>query len=120
MTVTGFSYQGVQTIGIPAGSISVMVFAIAGASWTSLCLGTPPVVMRSGPGSASGVITLRAVTFSATVGATPVSFTVSSPPGSAQPLPGGSGTLTGVSADVIGLTVPGAALADATMGRGSC
>lgn len=121
MNVTGFSYQGLQTIKTPVGSITVMVFTISGASWTSLslCLGTPPLVMTSASGTASGGVTLRAITFAAAVDGSPVSYTVSSPPG-AQPLPTGSGALTNVSASVIGLLVASAVLANATMGRGQC
>lgn len=121
MTVTGFSYQGLQTIKTPAGSVTVMVFRISGASWTSLslCLGTPPLAMTYASGTASGGMTLHAVTFAATVDGSPVSYTVSAPPG-AQPLPTGSGTLTSISASVIGLLAGNAVLANATMGGGQC
>jgi hypothetical protein len=121
LTLSTITYQGLRTVTTPAGPASVMAFTISGASWTSLrlCLGTPPVVMTSGAGSASGDITMLAVTFAATAGGTAVSYTVSSPP-TAPVLPAGSGVLTSMSAAVTSLSVPGATLADAAMSRGSC
>ncbi len=121
MDVTGFSYQGLQTVATAAGPISVMVFTMSDASWTSLrlCLGAQPLVMSSVSGNASGGVTLSAITLAATVGGSPVSYSVSSPP-AAQPLPSGSGTLTGVSTSVIGLAVHGAGIAEATIGQGHC
>jgi hypothetical protein len=121
MSVSGFSYQGLQTINTQAGSVTVMVFTISDASWTSLslCVGTPPLAMTSVSGTASGGMTLHAATFAATVDGSPVSYTVSSPPG-AQPLPTGSGTLTSISASVTDLLVHSASLAGATMGGGQC
>jgi hypothetical protein len=121
MSVSGFSYQGLQTITTPAGSVTVMVFTIADASWTSLslCLGTPALAMTSASGTAPGGMTLHAATFAATIDGSPVSYTVSSPPG-AQPLPTGSGTLTSISASVIGLLAGSASLTNATMGGGQC
>jgi hypothetical protein len=121
MSVTGFSYQGLQTITTSAGSVTVMVFTVTDASWTSLslCLGTPPLAMTYASGTASGGMTLHAATFAATVDGSPVSYTVSSPPGG-QPLPTGSGTLTSISASVIGLLAGSASLTSATMGGGQC
>jgi len=121
MSVSGFSYQGLHTITTSAGPVAVMVFTMSDASWTSLslCLGTAPLAMTSTSGTAPGGMTLHAATFAATVDGSPVSYTVSSPPG-AQPLPTGSGTLTGVSASVIGLLAGSASLTNATMGGGQC
>ena len=121
MSVSGFSYQGLQTINTPAGSVTVMVFTMSNASWTSLglCLGTPPLAMTAASGTAPGGMTLHAATFAATVDGSPVSYTVASPPG-AQPLPTGSGTLTNISASVIDLLADSASLTSATMGSGQC
>jgi hypothetical protein len=121
LTISGFTYQGLQTVSTSTGTATVMVFTITGATWTSLglCIGSPAVVMTSGAGAASGDITMRAVTFSATAGGTAVSYTVSSPP-TAPLLPTGSGTLTSVSVSALSLTIPGATLANAAMSHGTC
>jgi len=121
MSVSGFSYQGLQTITTSAGSVTVMAFTISDASWTSLslCLGTPPLAMTYASGTASGGMTLHATTFAATVDGSPVSYTVASPP-SGQPLPTGSGTLIGISASMIGLLAGSASLTNATIGGGQC
>jgi len=73
MSVSGFSYQGLQAITTSAGPVTVMVFTMSDASWTSLslCLGTPPLAMTYASGTASGGMTLHAATFAATVPAGP-------------------------------------------------
>jgi hypothetical protein len=76
-------------------------------------------VMTGRSGSAPDGLTLRATSFSATVGGTAIAYTASSPP-DGQPLPGGSGTLTEVSIEAADLTAPGLELADTTAAAGPC
>lgn len=123
IAVSGFAYEGLRTLDTPTGSVTVMVFTMSGASWASLstevgCSGAP-LRMTGGSGSAPDGLTLRATSFSATVGGTAVTYTPSSPPAD-QPLPGGSGTLTSVSIDAADLTAPGLEVADTTVAPGQC
>jgi hypothetical protein len=112
-----------ETLATPTGSVTVMVFTMSSASWTSLttelaCSGAQ-LVMTGRSGSAPDGLALRVTSFSATVDGTAVTYTASSPP-AAQPLPGGSGTLTAVSIDAADLTAPGLELTELTVAAGHC
>jgi hypothetical protein len=101
--VTGFSYAGPKTVSTRAGQIAALEFTASSATFTALDLQMPcaahawlelsqPAASSTGT---SGQLTLDAVSFEATVNGGAVSYSPATPP-SAQPLPSGSGTMTGV------------------------
>lgn len=101
--VTGFTYAGPKTVSTRAGQIAALEFAVSSATFTALDLQMPCAghawLELSQPSASStgttGQLTLDAVSFDATVNGAVVSYAPATPP-SAQPLPSGSGTMTGI------------------------
>ena len=125
--VTGFSYAGPKTVSTRAGQIAALEFTISSATFTALDLQMPcaghawlelsqPTASSTGT---TGQLTLDAISFDATVNGGAVSYAPSTPP-SSQPLPSGSGTMTGLRIVAVSAMAAQLALNEATTEAHSC
>lgn len=101
--VTGFSYAGSKTVSTRAGQVAALEFTFSSAAFLGLDLKMPcsghlwlelyqPAASSAGT---TGRLTVDVVSFQATFNGRPATYTPSAPP-SAQPIPSGTGTLSGL------------------------